>query len=271
MRDFFAYDLINPDVPSHQGWFSFQNTPLKWQYPTGLLLDLLAGCVPEQGIEAAPQQQQNHSKMTPTSSSWDLNVHFSDWPAEQLLPLDATGKLHQDAFFQSVKEADYLRNGSAKTIMMLSKEDSTALWESVVSHDLSRFAPLYQRFLNPRDDRIRHVPMKLYIPQAPPHGSSQANVEHSAGRPGLRVIQGLVSPSIATSKVPQTLGTALHGLLPKLFPSRTLAIHARPVLHGVIVPLNTKVEELMADAAFCDGFLHISVTLMPFENQPITR
>jgi autophagy-related protein 5 len=58
-------------------------------------------------------------------------VHFSDWPDEELVRLDADGMVMHDAFINSVKEADFLRNGTAKGIMTLSKEDSAGLWQAV--------------------------------------------------------------------------------------------------------------------------------------------
>ncbi len=67
-----------------------------------------------------------------TGLSWQLVVHFSDWPDEQLVRLDAEGKVMHDAFINNVKEADFLRNGTAKGIMGLSKEDSTMLWKAVM-------------------------------------------------------------------------------------------------------------------------------------------
>ena len=45
--------------------------------------------------------------------------------------LDPEGKVVHDAFINSVKEADFLRNGTAKGIMSLSKDDSTQLWKAV--------------------------------------------------------------------------------------------------------------------------------------------
>lgn len=62
---------------------------------------------------------------------WRLTVHFSDWPDEELVRLDADGMVMHDAFINSVKEADFLRNGTAKGIMTLSKEDSAGLWQAV--------------------------------------------------------------------------------------------------------------------------------------------
>ena len=67
---------------------------------------------------------------------WRLIVHFNDWPDENLIRLDAEGKVMHDAFINSVKEADFLRNGSAKGIMTLSKEDSDGLWNSVLERTL---------------------------------------------------------------------------------------------------------------------------------------
>lgn len=62
---------------------------------------------------------------------WRLLLHFGEWPDEQLVRLDAEGKVLHDAFINSVKEADFLRNGTAKGIMALSKDDSTRLWHAV--------------------------------------------------------------------------------------------------------------------------------------------
>lgn len=58
-------------------------------------------------------------------------MHFSDWPDEELVRLDAEGMVMNDAFINSVKEADFVRNGTAKGIMTLSKDDSSGLWNAV--------------------------------------------------------------------------------------------------------------------------------------------
>lgn len=58
-------------------------------------------------------------------------MHFSDWPDEELVRLDAQGMVMNDAFINSVKEADFVRNGTAKGIMTLSKDDSSGLWKAV--------------------------------------------------------------------------------------------------------------------------------------------
>ena len=60
----------------------------------------------------------------------------------------------------------------------------------------------------------------------------------------------------------QTLGTALHALLPSLFPSRRTPILAKPVLHGGVVPMAAVLEDLIRGAAYLDGWLHLGVMML---------
>jgi len=134
--------LINPDVIPYDGWFSFEDVPLKWQYPLGLLHDLFSGAAPYQlsGQGSADSSLlDGHEDALP----WRLTLHFADWPEEALVRPDAEGKMLHDAFINSVKEADFLRNGTAKGIMSLSKEDSTALWNAVQEREFMQpiFSP----------------------------------------------------------------------------------------------------------------------------------
>lgn len=100
---------------------------LKWHYPVGLLFDLYAGAAPA----SKTASRGDESPESGSSLPWRLVVHFSNWPDENLVRLDADGMVMNDAFINSVKEADFLRNGTAKGIMSLSKEDSSGLWKAV--------------------------------------------------------------------------------------------------------------------------------------------
>ena len=139
IRAFFASSLINTEVQAHDGWFTFEDLPLKWHYPVGLLYDLFSGAEPvyppdgDRGHAAGQAEHGKKQKVDEDTETlpWRLVVHFTEWPEDQLVKLDAEGKVLQDAFINCVKEADFLRNGSAKVVMGLSKDDSTALWESV--------------------------------------------------------------------------------------------------------------------------------------------
>jgi autophagy-related protein 5 len=127
--------------------------PLKWHYPLGLLFDLYGGAEPATSRPASRERlsptgmmgegrrpsndQQRHQRSDAEQHHespalpWRLTVHFSEWPDQDLVRLDADGRVMHDAFINSVKEADFLRNGTAKGIMTLSKEDSYGLWQAV--------------------------------------------------------------------------------------------------------------------------------------------
>lgn len=135
-------------MDAHIGWFSFEGVPLKWHYPLGLLFDLYGGADPaspnstghmaqstilgEQTQFSDDEDDDDGLNEQTQSLPWRLTVHFSDWPEQDLVRLDAESKVMHDAFINSVKEADFLRNGTAKGIMTLSKEDSYGLWEAVL-------------------------------------------------------------------------------------------------------------------------------------------
>lgn len=124
-------------MPPQAGWFSFENVSLKWHYPLGLLYDLFSGAAPSQATGSGPEGR-NALEENGGTLPWRLTLHFTDWPAEQLINMDADGRVLHDAFINSVKEADFLRNGTAKGIMSLSKDDSTQLWKAVQDRMISK-------------------------------------------------------------------------------------------------------------------------------------
>ncbi|KAL8939253.1 MAG: hypothetical protein Q9216_003455 [Gyalolechia sp. 2 TL-2023] len=252
LHAFFTSFFIDPTSAPHEGWFSYEGVPLKWHYPLGLLYDLFSGAPPAQAIDS----EHDHSPSRPYSSTipWRLTLHFTDWPGEQLVQPDTEGKVLHDAFINSVKEADFLRNGTAKGIMSLSKDDSTQLWTAVQEHRRSAFDPIFQKLMYAQGAPLRHIPLKIYLPSSP------SASEPSSGH--LRVVQSLITPFFQGTKEPQTLGMALHALLPTLFPSRRTPILAKPVLHGAVVPMSSQVEGLLREAAYLDGWLHLGLVMI---------
>lgn len=259
--------------------------PLKWHYPVGLLFDLYAGADP-----ASKTARDDESPNDGSSLPWRLIVHFSDWP-DDLVRLDADGMVMNDAFINSVKEADFLRNGTAKGIMSLSKEDSSGLWNAVQESELSilcrsfsaasmietiltrsntvdllSFQRISSILLPQLSQPFRNVPIRIFLP-----------LPLDAESSSLKVVQSPLPPSIPASSMqssqmlssrsgsalqPQTVGTVLHTLLPNLFPSRRTPVLAKPVLHGAVIPMSTPIEELVRSSAYGDGWAYLVVRMM---------
>ena len=136
LHAFFQPNLINPDVPSQDAWLSFEGVPLKWHYPLGLLYDLFSGAEPidfdrHRRDDLVTSQATVEAASGTTPLPWCLVIHFTDYPGDQLIQLDAEGKALLDSYINTVKEADYIRNGTGRTVMSLSKEDSDNLWLAV--------------------------------------------------------------------------------------------------------------------------------------------
>lgn len=137
LHAFFAPSLINPDVSANEAWLSFEDVPLKWHFPLGLLYDLFSGSEPvnlgkqekEESVSLSHATVEQNVGIAPIP--WRLTIHYTEFPGDQLIQLDADGRTMQDSFINGVKEADFVRNGSARTVMSLSKDDSDRLWKAV--------------------------------------------------------------------------------------------------------------------------------------------
>ncbi|KAF3386616.1 Autophagy protein 5 [Penicillium rolfsii] len=262
LRAFFSPYLIEPGSRHHDGWFAFEGVPLKWHYPVGLLFDLYAGADPATKTGFGHEVSQEIGSPFP----WKLTVHFSDWPTEDLVRLDENGMVMNDAFINSVKEADFLRNGTAKGIMSLSKEDSSGLWKAVENVDLPSFQRISHILLPPPSQPFRNVPIRIFLPLPPDEESGSLKVVQSPLPPsiptsGVQPSQS-ISPRSSPGMQPQTIGGVLHTLLPNLFPSRRTPVLAKPVLHGAVLPMSAPIEEVVRCSAYGDGWAYVVVRMM---------
>jgi autophagy-related protein 5 len=120
-----------------------------------------------------------------------------------------------------------------------------------VADDLASFSKINSILLNPATP-LKHIPLRVYIPSSPSESSTLGS---------FKIVQTLVPP-VTAGRETQTLGSALNAILPSLFPSRRDAILAEPILHGAPVPFRAPLEELMREAAYADGWIHLSVLMI---------
>jgi autophagy-related protein 5 len=192
LHAFFAPALIYPDVAPTDLWLSYEDVPLKWHYPLGLLHDLYSGAEP--AYPDSSSTQKHDAEEGTQSLPWRLTLHASAFPAASLVRLDNAHAVMHDLYIHGVKEADYLRTGTGRTVMFLSKEDSTQLWDAVVTHDFARFNPINQKLLNPQGVNLRHLPVRLYLPHAADEEGERVP------KASLRVVQGLVKAGLSSSE-----------------------------------------------------------------------
>jgi autophagy-related protein 5 len=132
--------------------------------------------------------------------------------------------------------------------------------------DLPSFQRISSILLPPLNQPFRNIPIRIFLPLPPDSGS-----------PSLKVVQSPIPPSIPPTSVAasqltlsrgsitaqtQTIGTALHSMLPNLFPSRRTPVLAKPMLHGAAVPMSAPAEEVVRSSAYGDGWLYVVVRMM---------
>ena len=276
LHAFFSPTLIaDPTTTSpFDGFFIYASVPRKWHLPLGLLYD----------IYALSSHDPESTTPPPVPFRLTLNFGAAESHSGQATPNQAvnfvppTPPVLHDAFINSVKEADFLRSGTAKPIMSLSAADSRSLWTSVQSNDLATYARIYNSLLPP-SGQLRNIPLRVHLPSRRRRRTGD-DAEPSDNIPvtgSMKVLQAhippFVHPSTSTSasststrpgsaqQQPQTLGTALHSLVPGLFPSRRTPVLARPILHGAQVPMSAHLEELARSCGYADGWLGIVIVM----------
>ncbi|KAK5949164.1 Autophagy protein 5 [Knufia fluminis] len=290
LLNYFSEELIADieTISPEAGYFTFDGVPLKWHFPIGLLYDIYVLSTQDVESHDAERSLTFNGKAVP----FRLEVRFSQSSAstQQLHLISPSPAVVQDSFINSVKEADFLRSGTAKPIMSLSAADSKLLWSSTQENDLAVFSRIHAGLL-PSNTPWRNIPLRVYLPSttagtdvepeenvtieaASEQGKNKSTISQPQGQ--MRVIQSQIPPYLSASTAPttsqmrlpssgggtpQTLGTALHTLLPSLFPSRRTPILAKPLLHGAPVPMNAVLEEVATKACYADGWVNIVVAI----------
>ncbi|BFZ62830.1 hypothetical protein YB2330_003940 [Saitoella coloradoensis] len=182
----------------------------------------------------------------------------------------------RDVYMNKLKEADFLRCGSAKRVMSLSKHDSDALWQSVVHHDLDTFTRITNTLL---PTTPRNLPIRIYLPTpgpaAPsspttptpgnPHPSSTPST--SSVGPPLNTVHQPLTPSMPS----QTLHDLVSSHFSALFPGSRRGLErvrskgnvlAKAMVHGVEVPGDMPLVEVVREMAGADGWVDVVVVVV---------
>ncbi|KAI9253335.1 autophagy protein Apg5-domain-containing protein [Helicostylum pulchrum] len=202
-------------------WYQDSNRqPLKWHYPIGLLYDLYSN------LESLP---------------WSLILCFKNLPTDILL-LKPTPETMQDMFMSMVKEADFLRNGTTKKVMNLSKRDQSRLWQSLASDRYDDFWTVNRQLVEFSNNNLRNIPFRIYLPDNCP------------------IIQELVSFYGDSEKeaIP-TMEDILRKAVPELLEEETLK-SITVIVHGIEIPLDTPMNWAYENLSFADNFLHIVIS-----------
>ncbi|ODQ67175.1 APG5-domain-containing protein [Nadsonia fulvescens var. elongata DSM 6958] len=213
-------------------WLEFDSVPINWNWPIGLSYDILTS------LDSSNMESESESK---SPNPWTLVLHGNDYPVEQILTYTGESAL-KSFWLQQSKEACFIRDGNSKAILSLSKKDTDTLWDGVSQNNYKKFWTIMTTVL-PNVEHLKSVPTRLYLPKS------------------NDVLQKLVKVVNEQGEF-QSVGSVLNQYLPELFPSKRTPLIARPVLHGILLPMSTPLAPLYSFGLYLDGFLHISIVII---------
>ncbi|KAI8897772.1 autophagy protein Apg5-domain-containing protein [Globomyces pollinis-pini] len=192
--------LNQPGLDVSKCWFEYNNIPLKWHLPVGLLYDQFE-----------------------LSSPWKIQLNLKNFPND--LFIFENEQMVLDLFMSTIKEADYLRTGSIKRVMGISKLQQETLWDSLKNTGLDSFNINAIEVLYNLEEPIRSIPVRLYLKD------------------------GMVLRRLVKSR--ESLKVMLEEL--------QVNEYKEVVLHGCKLHLDTDLVWLYMNASFMDTFLHLIV------------
>jgi hypothetical protein len=210
--------------------FGEERMALPWHLPLGLVFDLNCSFHLQRSSSCYNALQSLPFKITFHLSP---NAHLFAHPRLPLLALSAQVPLEEaltSVYFAALKESDYVRCGSAKNVMNLSRADQVQLWESLKTGQFDRFWRTNAKLTG---FQAKAVPLKVWLLS----GVGQWQ------RFALSV------------RIDENLGVVREWLAGEFGVDWRGAV----LCQGVLVPEAVSVQELFSHFCYADNFLHLIV------------
>jgi len=121
-------------------WFSYNEIPLKWHIPIGLLFDLL---------------------LTDDSLPWQITVNFKKYPEDVLFKCPNKDVI-ESHFMSCLKEADALKH-KGQIISQMQKKDHKQLFLGLLNDKFDQFWAVNRRLMESvESDGFKNIPLRCY-------------------------------------------------------------------------------------------------------------
>ncbi|XP_050523919.1 autophagy protein 5 [Daktulosphaira vitifoliae] len=134
---------IDPEKQELEMWLEYNNTPLKWNYPIGVLYDLFI------------------FNDRPVNLPWLITVHFDNFPEDQLIRCSCREVIESN-FMSCLKEADTLKHKS-QIFSTMQKHQHNQLWNGLINDKFDQFWSENKKLMEPTDGAcFKHIPIHFY-------------------------------------------------------------------------------------------------------------
>ncbi|XP_059481947.1 autophagy protein 5 [Neocloeon triangulifer] len=133
--------FVHPDKQDAEMWLDFNGTPLKWQYPIGVLFDSLLG------VDA--------------TLPWNITVHFDKFPEKELLKCPSR-EVVECHYLSCIKEADALKHRTHIATAM-QKKDHNQLWQGLQNDKFDQFWSINKKLMDcNQKEGFKHIPYRCH-------------------------------------------------------------------------------------------------------------
>ncbi|KAH9199333.1 autophagy protein Apg5-domain-containing protein [Zygosaccharomyces rouxii] len=211
-------------------WFEFEDVPLFWNYPLGVLYDSMLALNPPGRVSRDTENSIN---------VWKIELAYGSNPPAGVIPLINGIDQIKSYWMHQWKQSCYILNGSAKQVMSLSMQDSQQFWGSILNRDRTNFGRISSKII---PKRPKFIPIILH-----------------QTLPDIKRIQ-LSATECKDDGSLQTVADLAKIQFPEFFQDNQVLMKA--VSNGIEVPLHSNVFELYQRLMSFDGFLHVCICLV---------
>jgi len=234
-RYFSTYFNDNLEMNFNNLWLEYENMPLKWHYPIGVLYDLYTCSL-------------SSSSSATSHLPWQIIVHLSKFPENDLIRFPDKESI-EGHYMSTLKEADALKH-KGQIIGDMQKRDHKQLWNSLLQDKYEQFWIINSKLMSYTDDLeyFRYIPFRIYILDRPLIQKLIAPFDNEHNR--WLTLNDLIQYSL-THEAHCERSTRQKKIL-----SQNLDDY-RIIIHGIQLPLYTPIQWLSEYFSYPDNFLHI--------------
>ena len=215
-------------------WFKYNDYPLKWNMPIGILFDLF------------------NAENECSGPVWKVTVHFQSYPEEEIMRCDHIDTV-KSMYFNALKQSIFLAYGNIHCISKLNKNDQNSLWNSICKANYNSYFAIYESIFTRNSDKLIRYPVRIIL---------------RGFDPSLDLIP-IQRPIQVQNNESMTLNQCLTDIIPGVMTmyhnqlknnknhQNTMKINI--IIQGIKMPLDVPLLWLIQNATAVDCFLYIAV------------
>lgn len=211
-------------------WLEYNNTPLGWNIPVGVLFDLL-----QADLQIVP---------------WPLTLHYRGLHEEQIVRCSGIDSI-RFFYINALKEAMYLRTNSSKEIMNMAKEEENKLVESIFTMDFTAFWSINSKLIDVAKEDIKKASIRVYQNTLDNYIQLPGNILDDKGK------NITIGEYLHTYICPQLLDKVVvdGGVVVEKAKGKSIKI----LIHGIECALDTPLHWMLLNMAYIDNFIYIVI------------